>query len=254
MTESENAAFDLDSHTFQQTGAAHIRESSGNQDVVLCRSGCNLRIFAIADGQSRKTLSPMGGSAVLRAISDFIEEKGLDALASYEYLDELQYEIMALIRSTLRRLAAQCAADVQEFASTLVMLAIDPASGRYMTLHLGDGVIISVRQDGEAGFLSIPENGITSRYTWLTTSDNALLHLRISFGNIGGFSRILLASDGAGCICYGKNIPRRSRELIASAGWNEITGYMQENPPEDDASLILIDVAGPESGHGCLFP
>ena len=85
-----------------------------------------------------------------------------------------------------------------------------------MTIHLGDGGILGKRSDGSLNLISAPENGITSKYTWLTTSEGALLHLRIGFGQISNYNQVVMFTDGA-------------EEMICNSR------------PSDDATFISID-------------
>ena len=117
-----------------------------------------------------------------------------------------------------------------------------------MIVHLGDGVIISV--DKEIGvnknedaiqILSPPENGMTPRTTWLTTSESALNHLRLCFGNVGHYRRIILASDGADSVCRGSNVSHRARKLLVSGSRRDIGDFISGTSYIDDCSVCVID-------------
>ena len=91
--------------------------------------------------------------------------------------------------------------------------------------------------------ISAPENGVTAQYTWLTTSDGALGHLRVAFGRSAPWRRVVLVTDGARALCCGRNIPLRARELLARGGAAEVLAAVRESRPEDDASCIVLDRA-----------
>lgn len=112
-----------------------------------------------------------------------------------------------------------------------------------MTVHLGDGAILGVKGEGAPQFISAPENGVTAQYTWLTTSDGALGHLRVAFGRSAPWRRVVLVTDGARALCCGRNIPLRARELLARGGAAEVLAAVRESRPEDDASCIVLDRA-----------
>lgn len=100
-----------------------------------------------------------------------------------------------------------------------------------MTVHLGDGAILGVKGEGAPQLISAPENGVTAQYTWLTTSDGALGHLRVAFGRSAPWRRVVLVTDGARALCCGRNIPLRARELLARGGAAEVLAAVRESRP-----------------------
>lgn len=100
-----------------------------------------------------------------------------------------------------------------------------------------------MKGEGTPQLISAPENGVTAQYTWLTTSDGALGHLRVAFGRSAPWRRVVLVTDGARALCCGRNIPLRARELLARGGAAEVLAAVRESRPEDDASCIVLDRA-----------
>lgn len=230
-------------HAACVTGARHLRAGEMCQDAALFGERGELAFYALADGQSGTRFGAEGAQAVLAVIRAYIERRGLALLASYVYTDEIQYELTQLLRRELRRLSHLHGAPETEFGSTAVVFAICRRTGRYMTLHLGDGAILGVRREGTLQLISAPENGVTGQYTWLTTSDGVPGHLRIGFGRIGPWRRIVLLTDGAGALCCGRNIPPRSRLLLMRGEAEEILAAVEKSRPADDASCIVLDLA-----------
>lgn len=245
MEKKRNAYIVLTEHG-QQTGLSHIQNHQPSQDVVLNYTNSTVSILGLADGQSSKKMSAVGGQVVLEHVAAFIDRVGMDSIMSYRYKDELVYDIMRVIRECLQEKAETSNIDIDDLSSTLVLIAIDKTSGRFVTMHLGDGIILGVHNESII-CISLPDNGVTSQYTWLTTSQGALNHLRINYGDIADYDRIILVSDGAYDICHGKRIQQRARHLLLSAKQNDIIEYMLRSQHEDDATIIISDICRPSS-------
>lgn len=224
-----------------KTGKNNLERGAECEDVIYIDKTSKIKFFGIADGQSRKKYCREGGKEVLKAVFGFIARKGIDRMTQYEHMDELQYELIRVIRDTVSELASNNGAEKSEFASTLVVLAYDIHTGNYMIVHLGDGSIIGRKKDGDISMISSPENGLTTNYTWLTTSQEALYHLRIGFGNINNYSRIIMITDGAIMYAHGRNISERAKILIESGNREDLISFLDNSDPSDDASCIIID-------------
>lgn len=246
MEKNERDAYIVLTEHGQQTGLSHIQNHQPNQDVVLNYTNSTVSILGLADGQGSKKMSAVGGQVVLEHVAAFIDRVGMDSIMSYRYKDELVYDIMRVIRECLQEKAETSNIDIDDLSSTLVLIAIDKTSGRFVTMHLGDGIILGVRNESII-FISSPDNGVTSQYTWLTTSQGALNHLRINYGDVADYDRIILVSDGAYDICHGKRVQHRARHLLLSAKQNDIIEYMLRSQHEDDATIIISDICRPSS-------
>lgn len=223
-------------------GTRNLDKGNENEDVVFIDESSDLLFYGLADGQSGKNHCRKGGVETLKTVFQYLRQEGIDCLINREHIDEIQYEVIHLIRKTIEELASKENTDRAEFASTLVVFAYDKQTNNFIVLHLGDGGVIGVRkQNEELTIVGPPDNGITANYTWLTTSPSALSHLRVYFGNINKFSRIVLFTDGAREICHGKNIPMQAQLVCKSRIAKSIIDYMQDSYHEDDASCIVID-------------
>lgn len=211
------------------------------EDTALFEETGTLKFFGLADGQTGKAHCREGGLEALRAVFRYIAEKGITQMMQYEHVDEIQYEIIKLVRKSITELATAEHAEKSEFASTLVVFAYDTQTGNSISVHLGDGGIIGNKTGGEIRMISSPENGLTANYTWLTTSREALMHLRIGFGSIREYKRILLITDGASAIARGKNLTERAKGIIGNGSREDIAAFLEESNPVDDASCIVMD-------------
>lgn len=230
----------------QKTGRAHLQRGEACEDVALVRETAQFCFYGIADGQSRKTHCAAGAQRSLELVARYLEEKGVDDLSAYPYEDEIQYELIRGIRSSIRELAEESGAEGEEFSSTLLALAFHPESGAYAAVHLGDGCLIGVPHEGAPAVLSPPDCGALPHQTWLTTSGGALMHLRLAFGDARRYRRFALFSDGADFVCSGKRLTRDGLALLQS-GTREDFGTLWENAaPRDDASCLAVDLPKPE--------
>mgnify|MGYP002557050328 FL=1 len=228
---------------YSKTGKNNMERDAECEDVIFIDETPEIKFWGIADGQTRKKYCREGGKKVLEAVFHFISDKGITQMTRYEHVDELQYELIRVVRETISKMALNEKVEKTEYASTLVVLACDTHTGNYTIIHLGDGSIIGRKKDGSISMLSSPENGLTTSYTWLTTSKEALLHLRIGFGCIQDYKRIVMITDGATVLARGKNISEKTQNMIVRGSRDDIVTSLAESNPTDDASCIIIDFA-----------
>lgn len=227
---------------YQQTGLRNIRAEKPCGDVVFFRETPDLLFYALADGQSNKSHGHDGGVVVLNCIADYIQNIGISKMLSMPFLDEIPFLLTREFRKALLSMAQQQGCLFTEYASTVLAVAIDPISGDYLLIHLGDGCIIGIQSNNSEIILSPPENVFSQQHTWLTTSDFMLSHLHIRMGKILNLRRIILMTDGATPLCHGKNIPSRAKRILADKDPNRILESLKTTKIHDDASCIVLDV------------
>lgn len=226
---------------YSVTGKSNLARDLECEDVVYIDGTPEIKFWGLADGQTGKRYCREGGKEVLKALFRFVVSKGITQMTQYEHVDELQYELIRVIRDTIAKLASNEGVEKAEYASTLVILAYDTHTGNYTIIHLGDGGIIGRKKDGGISMLSSPENGLTTNYTWLTTSQEALYHLRIGFGHIKIYSRIVMITDGATVYANGRHISERAKAVIDNGNREDLVFFLDKSNPSDDASCIVID-------------
>lgn len=232
----------------QRTGRRHLQEGAPCEDVIHVQETQSCRFYGVADGQSGKSHCIEGGQRYLRYLAGYMKKRGIASLAAYSYMDELQYELMRGLRRCIRSLSTKYGAPREEFSSTVVAIAFDPITGDYIIVHLGDGRVVAMPHGGQIVELSKPDNGLTSKHTWFVTSDNALSHLRLAFGNVRRYSRLAVMTDGADACCWGYGLRHEAKIRLARADRQEIVSRLEASEPRDDASCIVIDIhAGPPS-------
>lgn len=227
---------------FSQTGQHHIAENLPCEDVYITEYEGSFHFYGLADGQSGKRFCAVGGQEVLSTIAQYVKDRTIPQLSHYEYIDELQYELIRMIRNTLSKLSEEHHAELSDFASTIIAVAVDANTNDYLIIHLGDGSVVGVNRENSTIMLSAPDNGITSQYTWLTTSTDAMKHLRIYKGSIENLKRIVLLTDGATALCRGRNIVKKAEPIFCDLDDpGNIVNEIKKGTPLDDASCIVVD-------------
>ena len=227
-------------------GARHRRSRQPCEDVVLVRTAPDFLFCGLADGQTGTKYGAEGGRVCLEAVFDYIASVGIRSLLDAPFPDELPCTIVKRFRKRLLSLAESRSVSMKEFASTLLAVAVDLKTGSYVLLHLGDGCAISIPHTWEPFLSSMPENGISACHTWLTTSDTAVSHFRITFGALKEKKRLLLLSDGAACYCRGRDILWRTREFLKNGTQAQLQQRILESEPVDDATCVILDVCPDE--------
>ena len=120
-------------------GKAHIAAGCLCEDVVTMRESADFYFYGLADGQSRKKHCRKGAEISLSTAEEYISASGIDIWHREPYPHSLQHGLEKSIQTALKREAAARSCDLLEFGSTLAALAVEPCSGRYVLVHIGDG-------------------------------------------------------------------------------------------------------------------
>lgn len=228
-----------------QTGSVHLSRQEACEDVIYVEETEAYCFYGLADGQSGKRFGSKGGLVCLKRLAEYVSVHGVRSLAEYRFPDELPCMLTQEIRRCLLAQAERDGGDFSDYASTLLAIAIDPIEKQYILLHLGDGCALGVYPDDSVMMLSCPENGLTQYHTWLTTSDHAASHFRVTFGTLRNQKRMVFLSDGADSLCRGKNILPRAKTLLCRGSREEVVAFVRSSRPEDDAGCIVLDFHTP---------
>lgn len=153
--------FEIDTACYRQTGRGHRHSRGECEDTILTIEKQKFRFYGLADGQGGKGYGASGGKACLQVLANYIQNQGVEQVMNYPFRDELPCTIMKQVRACILNLAQKNGGDFSEYASTLLAIAVDPVSGKYVFFHLGDGGLIGIRKEQDIILLSPPENGFT---------------------------------------------------------------------------------------------
>lgn len=257
-------------------GSSHIKNSTPCQDHVYEKLYDNgVRVIALSDGAGSARLSHYGAYLTVTSAADVVADKFDDAFfvdTSFSFGKNLalylQRRIMALsciginLDESERAAQGQPSRDKQllvpcspkDLSSTLLLVAIK--EGRYLTAHLGDGVI-GIEEQLKCGrktirALSKPENGEFSNVTVFTTSASACESMRIYTGQINMACKkttgFILMSDGPEHALYDKR-----KKTLAPACSKLINAARVLPKPSSDLELerVLKKVIAKKTSDDC---
>ena len=182
-----------------------------NQDAFYARENGKWCCLCIADGAGSKKHSTLGAKWLTRDVSEYLLEHADGLIESNEL--QVRSEVMNCIRQSLSRTVKFQIVDYFDLSSTMLCVLTD--GNRCMVLHMGDGVVLAVR-DGYLNVLSFPMNGKSKRSTALTTMITAEQHLRIQKMSCESISVIWLMTDGAMYKVFQENYGLNGEELSMS--------------------------------------
>lgn len=215
-------------------GRGHVASGTPCQDKVCCMAENGCSVVALADGAGSARLSHHGAERAARSMClhlcrhfdrMFLET---DALA-------VKRRLTAKLTAQLSLLAMELGCRTADLASTLLVAAVK--DGRYILIHLGDGVI-AYRRNGELRTASRPHNGEFANCTFFTTSPKALSQMNILKGSLNGIDGFALMSDGSAAGLYSK---RQDRPAAVLGKIMDYCTYYQSGPLEEWLQESLAD-------------
>ncbi|MFJ5770800.1 PP2C family serine/threonine-protein phosphatase [Psychrobacillus sp. NPDC093180] len=181
-------------------GRSHLKHDIPVQDKVFHLSD-KVNVIALADGAGSAKLSHFGAQTVVETICHALNEH-FDYLFALEQITDAQTFIIEQLLDVLHQLADFHNEEVNEFASTLLCVAIK--NEKVLIFHLGDGEIGAMK-DGELVSISSASNGEYANATYFVTSSQASSRLKIfKSSNSKKFTSYFLLSDGTAASFYSK--------------------------------------------------
>lgn len=210
------------------------KERTECKDVEYTLITGDRQIYSLADGITAGKYSAVGARRVQETLGDFLANVPEDVLLNSE---KVKKNGILLLKNALCRLAEEEKTQINEFSSTLMMLVIQKKTGIVRWIHIGDGMIFKVDQ-GKPEIVSRPRNGITSRYTYVTTSMNMERHFRT--GIIEKPKNLGMMTDGAAKLFYKNREFTEEGKKILSQGINHTARILEKRSEEDDQSIFWI--------------
>lgn len=181
-------------YTLAMQGGLHRFVHRPSQDFTASHRRGSVAGVALSDGAGSLPHSGEGAQATAGAVIIHMVNY-FDAL--WEMSSEAVSRRLAhLILCRLTQCAEAMHASVADFGSTLLAVCADARSGRYIAVHLGDGVIMARDHTGQVNALSLPQRGERAASTFLTPHLAICPeYLRVQRGS--GLKGFMLTSDGA---------------------------------------------------------
>jgi serine/threonine protein phosphatase PrpC len=172
-----------------------------DRHFILSESNKEFFSFAVADGAGSSQYSDIGAKIVTETVCQLLINE-FDSFYDYDK-DPLSVKrtIILALRSSLAKVAKEMKTDTNEFASTLLFVAIKDQ--RLIAGHIGDGIIAWIKNN-HFDILSHPENGEFLNLTFFVTSKYYLHHLRLYKGTIEDIQSLFLMTDGVANIFYSR--------------------------------------------------
>lgn len=212
-------------------GAFHQKNNLNCQDQVICKIEGNKVAAVLADGIGKTNANAEYGIEMVEEVCDYLLEniEKLEKMRNSQIITTILLVVHRVIKKYMERYSLKCE-QVEEFASTLLVICIDLEKEQYLALHLGDGIIICKEKTGNARVISYPFQGRSMQETCLTTSQNLLDYVKIRRGKMENITGILMCSDGV----YESNPQLCNPERI----W-DITNNIEELvQKQDDQAMI----------------
>lgn len=151
-------------------GQQHIQGGRACDDAAFAASVKDCRAVAVCDGAGSRKYAREGARTAAR----------ISALYMSENFDELYSmpdgrcgaSVLYIVRRALSDEADKLGCGVRELGSTLMACAVHD-DGRSIILHIGDGVIDRLGEDGSLSVLSEYDHDIAENVTELTTTADA---------------------------------------------------------------------------------
>lgn len=172
-------------------GSGHKKTDTPCQDKTICISRNKVHLIALADGAGSASLSHYGAEAVITQVGNYVVDN-FDNLCELGF-KEIKASIAQVMRHTLEALSIQLGCEKRDLSSTFLLVAVK--RDRFISIHVGDGVIGILDRDG-LKVLSSPENGEYANMTWFTTASSLEAVMRIYAGDASITSGFILMSDG----------------------------------------------------------
>lgn len=204
--------------SYLKNGVETLAECQDNV-CVLSRKG--ITAACLCDGAGSYKMAATGSRVMSENIARWL-------LRDYYVLKKASNDLIVAsaaitIWKTMQELSEEYQLPPEEFSSTLVACVTDEKNNQTITLHLGDGIIISCSDYDQCCGVSLPENGTYSYTTWLTSCDipEILDHLRVQ--RIRS-DRMIMLSDGASGTLYSNDGECISHTLAYLANELKCTG------------------------------
>lgn len=201
-------------------GTSHAKTSAPCQDFVGARVSSSVAVAALADGAGSRSRSAEGATVVVKTILRFVTSK-FDELFRQVSINnhEAKIQVHTQLVQALDRAAKVNRCSLESMASTLLFIAVK--RGKFISGHIGDGVIALVKNDSSCFTFSTPENGEYANSTFFITDKTALYKLRLNCGIVDSTDRgFVLMSDGCAESLFNKRNGRPAAAVAKIIDWS----------------------------------
>lgn len=210
---------------FSERGKLHEELGMENEDAINVVTNGDYLFVILSDGAGSSKFAKEAAQTTVKTVSDFCYNNSVDFFISTEITAK---KLMFDVQADLDKRAIEIGTILSEMMSTLVLLAVKKSTMKYITIHIGDG-LIALRND-EWKIISYPENGPTKQYTYFTNSPLVFRHLRITAGKYNIQDKFFVSTDG-----YFENCSF-TEQYISEINCNKLA-----NSKDDDVTYCKIE-------------
>ena len=233
------------------TGRGHLKKNIPCQDrtfeLINKHSTGIFYGLSLADGAGSYKYSDIGAEIVTKEILTYLKANFSNLLK----VKSVSKKIIQHIEKILFVEAENRDIDIKELSSTLLFIVLK--NNKFITGHIGDGVIGVLDKNDNISVLSHPDNGEYSNSTFFTTTDNFPNRLRVIRGDIVDSKGFILMSDGSDESLYDSRIKKLAPINVDIINWlnvgdnKEVSIALQRNLNQiikektyDDCSLGIL--------------
>ncbi len=223
---------------FSKAGKYHNNESERNEDVIQSGENNNFSVITLADGVSTCKNAKEGAKVASEAITELFLRKG-EHFLSFEK-ETIAYHCILHILHKLRETTERTKEVIDAYSSTIASVVLDKQNNQLMYFNLGDGLILSTRDD-EFHILARPS--CSSLGCPVTTTKNAWGVVDTEIIDLDGMNKVWIFSDGAWKQLMDRNTFKPEvKEWIRKNDHKSIEKYLENRNGLDDYSFIILDV------------
>lgn len=203
-----------------ERGKLHEKLGMENEDAINVVTNGDYIFAILSDGAGSSKFAKESAQTTVKAVSDFCYNNSTDFFKSTEITAK---KMIFDVQADLDKRATEIGTTLSEMMSTLMVLALDKSTMRYVTIHIGDGLIALRNENWK--IISYPENGPTKQYTYFTNSKNVFKHLRINEGECKNVKEFIVSSDGLFEDCYSSNQMTKRLSFLSCNSFSDDTTY-----------------------------
>ena len=196
-------------------GRRSFKQSAPTQDITKQYVDDDFSCIVVADGVGSALYALDGAQMSSSETIELIKGVGEEVFNYSD--DDLRSLILGNLDDKLGVLAAERDCSVKEFASTLMFFITN--GEQYIAANLGDGLVGSLSENGDAEVLHEPEKGRFVNQSYFVTSSSAYDHLRIYRGRYDASRVYFLMTDGSVECLYNYTTKRYARALEVYCDW-----------------------------------
>jgi len=217
-------------HHFEKKG----REKRECDDVFYMVHTKGKSMFLLADGVTDGRFSKEGIYSIAECLGSLLFHTGIWTEES------LKGTVSRMVQNTIGELARKNQCDRKEFASTLLIVFMTEEEEEIWILHLGDGALFHLDEEGNISILSYPHYGILKQYTYTTASKKLYHLLRVSKKQADGW--IFGMTDGMmnEIMEDADTVKPEYAIMIRNKDWNNLKRSIHGKALGDDASFFAI--------------